>query len=182
MTRMRGAPWSPSPLRHPSPTRSSTWCRAAASAVTCAIWQPVTKPAETPVGQAEQLAQPCERDLLDDAGARRRSTYEAGVLIPGRGEPVGRKRSRQRAADDEAEDSGRLGIAMTPGSAAAMSSATTCVSSSPCSGQRAAERGAQLLDRGARSNRPLVERAEELRRVVGGEAEQVLHGVHNAPR
>ena len=38
--------------------------------------------------------------------------------------------------------------------------------------QRAAQRGAQLVDRGARSDRPLVERVEELSRVVGGEAEE----------
>ena len=71
---------------------------------------------------------------------------------------------------------------MIPGPAASMSSATTCVGSSPCSRQWAAQRGPQLLDRGTRSNRPLVERAEELCCVVGRQAEQVLHGVHNAPR
>ena len=81
----------PVALRGPSPPRARTRCRAAASAVMCAIWQPVTKPAETPAGKQEQLAQPLERDLLDDAGARRRPD-QAGVLIPGRGEPVGGER------------------------------------------------------------------------------------------
>ena len=58
------------------------------------------------VGQPEQLPQPLERDLLDDAGTRRRSD-QAGVLIPGRREPVGGDGSRQRAADDEAEEAAR---------------------------------------------------------------------------
>ena len=38
------------------PTRSSTAWRAAASAVTCAIWQPVTKPNETPSGRPSSSA------------------------------------------------------------------------------------------------------------------------------
>ena len=43
------------------------------------------------VGQAEQLGEPRERDLLDDRGARP-ADEEAGVLIPGR-----RRASRRRA-------------------------------------------------------------------------------------
>ena len=53
--------------------------------------------------EPQQLLQPCERDLLDDSGTRRRPDL-GGVLIPGRGEPVGCDGSRQRAADDEAEE------------------------------------------------------------------------------
>ena len=47
---------------------------------------------------------------------------------------------------------------------------------------RAALGGPLLIDRATRSNGPLVKRAEELCCVVGRQAEQVLHGVHNAPR
>ena len=46
-----------------------------------------------PVRQAEQLAQPFECDLLDDAGARCRPD-QARVLVPGRGEPVRRDAAR----------------------------------------------------------------------------------------
>ena len=71
---------------------------------------------------------------------------------------------------------------MIPGSAASISSATTCVSSRPCSGSGPpnAARSSSTVALGP--DRPLVERAEELRRVVGREPEQVVHGVHNAPR
>ena len=100
-TRIRGAPWRPSRARS-QPAASSTWCRAAASAVTCAIWQPVTNPAGHAVGQAEQLAQPGERHLLHHRRARPGGD-EARVLVPGRRQPVGRERRRQRAADHEAE-------------------------------------------------------------------------------
>ncbi len=53
-------------------------------------------------GQAEQLDQPAAGDLLGDRG-RRREDVQAGVLVPGRGQPVGAERGRQAAADHEAE-------------------------------------------------------------------------------
>ena len=52
--------------------------------------------------EAEELEEPRRGDLLADR-VRRRRGEEAGVLVPRRGEPVGRERDRQRAADDEAE-------------------------------------------------------------------------------
>ena len=73
-------------------------------------------------------------------------------------------------------------MATTPGSAAAISSATTCAASRPASGSGPPSASTQLLDGRLSANRPLVERAEELRGVVGGEAEDVLHGIHSAPR
>ena len=145
----------------PSRPRARTWCRAAASAVMCAIWQPVTKPAETPAGQPQQLAQPAERDLLDDAPRSATAPIEAGVLIPGRGQPVGRDRGRQRAADDEAEVAARSASPTIPGSAAAISSATTCpvlAAVAPAAARRA--RLASSSTDACGSNRPLVERAD----------------------
>jgi hypothetical protein len=53
-------------------------------------------------GQTEQLEQPVAGDLLDHRG-RRPADIEAGVLVPGGGEPVGSQCCRQRAADHEAE-------------------------------------------------------------------------------
>ena len=128
----------------------------------------------------EQLAQPLEHDLLDDARARRRPD-QAGVLIPGRGEPVRGDGDRQRAPDDEAEEPARrhrhdprLGRFDQLGDDLRR---VGCVLR-----QRAAERGPELLDRRLRRDRPVVERVDEPRRVVGGEAEEVPHGVHRAPR
>ena len=54
------------------------------------------------VGQAEQVDEPAGGDVLGDRGGRGERD-EPGVLVPGRGEPVGRERGRVRAADDEAE-------------------------------------------------------------------------------
>ena len=71
---------------------------------------------------------------------------------------------------------------MRPGSAASISSATTCAAPVPFFGRGSAERRAKLLDRGVGSTAPLVEAVEELARVVSGEAEEILHGVHSAPR
>jgi hypothetical protein len=55
-----------------------------------------------PGGQAEQLGQPGPGHLLDHAG-RRAEHVEGGVLVPGRGEPVGGQGRRAGAADHEPE-------------------------------------------------------------------------------
>jgi hypothetical protein len=53
-------------------------------------------------GQAEQLAHPAGRDLLDDR-QRRGGDVPASVLVPRRCQPVGSHGDRERAADHEAE-------------------------------------------------------------------------------
>ena len=49
-------------------------------------------------------------------------------------------------------------------------------------GERPVERRSQFVERRIGVDGSVVERVEELGRVVGRQAEQVLHGVHNAPR
>jgi LysR family transcriptional regulator, glycine cleavage system transcriptional activator len=63
--------------------------------------------------QPEQLLQPVAADLLDHplGGA---AGVDGGILIPGRGQPIGRQRRRQRAADDPCKET----AAGTPGEAA----------------------------------------------------------------
>ena len=122
------------------------------------------------VGDAEQLLQPRARDLLDDR-CRWTGYVQAGVLIPGGGEPVGGERSRDRAADHEAEV------------ATAWDGDHTRVDPRDelldharwvrrLLGQRPSEQSAQLLGCRLREHRPLVERLEELRSEVGGASEQ----------
>jgi hypothetical protein len=53
-------------------------------------------------GESQQLDQPAGRDLLRNR-CRRRHDIERCVLIPRRGQPVGRHRRRHGAADDESE-------------------------------------------------------------------------------
>ena len=53
-------------------------------------------------GKPEQLAHPAGDGLLR-RGGRRRHHVQAGVLVPGRAQPVRGQRDRQRAARDEAE-------------------------------------------------------------------------------
>ena len=63
-----GEPASPSASRS-QPARSSTACRAAARAVTCAIWQPVVKPNEASAGSPNsslsQLPATCSATSAD---------------------------------------------------------------------------------------------------------------------
>ena len=60
MTRRRGAPCRPSASTS-QPARRSSSCRAAASAVKFAMWQPVTKPTLACRRQPEQIDQPARR-------------------------------------------------------------------------------------------------------------------------
>ena len=52
--------------------------------------------------QTEQVFEPAGDHLFDNRG-RRRTGVSAGILIPGRGQPVGGDRHRDRAADYPAE-------------------------------------------------------------------------------
>ena len=114
------------------------------------------------LGQAEQLLQPGAGDLLDDARGRRRK-HQAGVLIPGGREPVGRDRRRKAPAHDEAEEPpARSGHQARIGVAGKLLDDRERVGR--LLGQRASERGPQLVDRRLRPHRPLVERVEEIRR------------------
>jgi hypothetical protein len=121
-------------------------------------------------GQAEQLAQPPGRNLLDDRGTRAGGD-EARILVPGRGEPVGGERSRQRAADDEAEvAAGR--DADDPGLGRCDQLGEDLLRSDRLVPERDGERLTQLLDRRGGTHGPLVERVEEPARVVGRAPEQ----------
>ena len=55
--------------------------------------------------QREQVEQPARRHFLDDR-RRRPAGVEAGILVPGRRQPVGGEGRGQAAADDEAEVAG----------------------------------------------------------------------------
>ena len=81
--------------------------------------------------QAEQVLQPVGDDLLDDRG-RRRAGVGAGVLIPGRGQPVGGDRDRDPTADDPAEEAAAGAVQQAvPGVSA--SSSITCRGGRPSS-------------------------------------------------
>ena len=100
-TRIGGAPVRPFSSTS-QPTSASTWLRAAAIAVACAIWRAGDERERPRAREAEQVGEPVAGDLLDD---RRRGAgdVEARVLVPGRGQPVGGERRRDGAADHEAE-------------------------------------------------------------------------------
>ena len=129
-------------------------------------------------GQHEELAQPVQADLLDN-GRARPGDDEPGVLIPGRGEPVGSQRGGQRAADHEAE------VAATAGGDHARLGGGDQLCDHLLGlgrpfGKRSRKALTQLLDRRSRRNRPLRQRAEVLGRVVGGEPQQLVvrHDAH----
>ena len=96
-----GAPSRPS-LSTSQPAAASTWWRAAARPVKLAICPPVTNPVLTRRRQPEQVGQPAGGDLLD-RGRGRAEHEQAGVLVPGRGQPVGGQGGGQAAADHEPE-------------------------------------------------------------------------------
>ena len=100
-TRIGGAPVRPFSSTS-QPTSASTWLRAAAIAVACAIWVPVTNANDRARGMPQQVGEPLAGDLLRDR-RRRAGDVQARVLVPGRGQPVGGEGRRDGAADDEAE-------------------------------------------------------------------------------
>ena len=126
--------------------------------------------------QAEQLREPGASDLLDDR-RRRAGDVDAGVLVPGRRQPVGRQRGRNATADDEAEvaaaghtDESVVGGARELGDDRARIRRAVR--------QPASEPGAQLLDGCAREDRPAVERLEEVGGEVDGAVQQVTQLAH----
>jgi hypothetical protein len=133
-----------------------------------------------PLRETEDLHEPVCGHLLDRGGHGRQDDGEA-VLVPGGREPVRGDGGRQCAADHEAEVPSRL----RPDDSRLAAGDQLCdhvlVVGTPV-GQRPAELGAQLLERRLRRYGPIVERLVELRRVIGGQPEQVSHGVHRAPR
>ncbi len=100
-TGISGAPNSPSRSTS-QPARARRAFRAAEIPVNDAIVAPVVNPTLTPAGQPEQVRQPGARHLLGHRG-RRPDDVQARVLVPGRGQPVGRQRRRHAPADDEPE-------------------------------------------------------------------------------
>ena len=99
---MGGAPKRPSASTS-HPALRSTRCRAAASPVKFAICAAGDEPEAHRRGKAGEFEQPCARDLLDHRGQRRQHE-NAGVLIPGRHEPVRGERGGQCASHDKAEE------------------------------------------------------------------------------
>ena len=131
--------------------------RAAASPVKFAICAPVTKPTDTSGGRPSSSASqpPATSSTTAAAGA---TDVEAGVLVPGRGQPVRGDGRRGRAADDEAEEpAARRRHESRLGRRRPAPRSPRAGVRGPL-GQRPAERRAQLLrgSRGAdrRSGRP----------------------------
>ncbi len=116
--------------------------------------------------KAEELLEPFARDLFRD-GRCRPAYDQAGVLIPGTGQPVSGKSCRKRAADDETEvAAARHRDHAAIGSGRQLFDHHERVH--PLSRQRTAERPAQLFNRRRRPDRPLVERLEKVARELGG--------------
>jgi hypothetical protein len=126
--------------------------------------------------QAQQLAHPAGRDRLGDREGRRRDGA-AGVLVPGRDQPIGGDGDGQRAADDEAEvawaGGGRqagLGVGGKVRDDGARVLAGV--------GQGALQPRAQILQGDGRAHGPLGEAVEELVGEPGGIVEHVVARVH----
>ena len=135
-----------------------------------AICAPVVSPTPESGRQPEKLQQPPARHLLDHRGGRRGDGVE-GVLVPGRGEPVGRQRRGQRAAGHEPEvaragrgDEARGGVACECLDHVCRRNALTS--------QLAAERRAQLGEARERAGVALADGVEVVRRELGGTGEE----------
>ncbi len=122
-------------------------------------------------GQAQELLEPGAAHLLDHRLGRA-AGMGGRVLVPGRGQPIGREGHGERAADDPAEETPARG-----GEDAALHAAHEIVDdreriARPL-GQRAAQSPPELgpADRGA--DRPLVKAVEERDRVLLGASQDV---------
>ena len=174
-TRIRGAPVSPSRSTS-QPVCFSTWWRAAASAVNVAVCAPGHEAERRVPRQPEQLDQPRAGDLLDDGGGRA-SDVEAGVLIPCRGQPVGRDRHRHRAADHETEVAAAR-LRDEPGIGGRGQLLDHLRRGRRPLGQRRGEARAHLVHRRAREDGAVVERVVEARSELGGLCEEGTQVVH----
>ena len=124
-------------------------------------------------GTPEQLGQPPADDLLGHGGGRR-GDVQARVLVPRRGEPVGRQRGGERAAEDEAEEARRL-AGHEPGAGAGDERIEHRARVGRSLGQRPAERGAQGVGVGLRGPDAAVGQVVEVGRgVVGGGGQEVV--------
>ena len=111
----------------------------------CAIWQPVTIPAETPAGspsssRSHSTTTSSTTPALGVGPIRpafwsHAEVSQSAAIAAGSAPPMTKPKKRPD------------GIAMIPGSAASISSAMTCAASVSPLRQRPAERGAKLLDR-----------------------------------
>ena len=145
--------------RRPSRASRRTAWRAAARAVKLAIVAPVVNPHDVPGRQAEQLDQPACCDLLGDRRGRREHV-QAGVLVPGAREPVGRQGRRLAAADDEPEvarpgagDDAPIGVRGPAPRRPASGSSPSAGSGPPIAARRAARSTGPPTGRSSRSAR-----------------------------
>jgi hypothetical protein len=127
--------------------------------------------------QTEQLDQPRAGDLLDD-GRGRAADVEAGVLVPRRGQPVGRDRDPHCAADHETEVAAAR-LRDEPGVGCRGELVDHLRRGRRLRGERPAESLAQLADGRAREDGTVVERVVEARRELGCLREQRAQVVHN---
>ena len=129
--------------------------------------------------QAEHLLGPFAAHLLDHRLGRR-GDVGGGVLVPGRGQPVGRQRDRQRAADHPAEEA-----AAARAHQAALGVAHQLVDDGLVGeaglGQRFAEPVLQLADGRRRGDRPRRQGLEEGGGMRRRAIEDVGHGQSYAP-
>ena len=126
--------------------------------------------------ETEQLEQPVARDLLDDRRGRA-ADVQAGVLVPGRGQPVRGERGRDGAADHETEvASRRLGDDAGVGGGRQLRDHRARIGR--LRRERRGERLAQLGRRHARVHRTLGERLVEVPGEAGRQVEELTQLVH----
>ncbi len=122
--------------------------------------------------EPEQVEHPAGRDLFD-RGHRRRQDVQRGILIPRRGEPVGRDGRRKAAAGHEPEVAWprarhEPGLGLTSQPLDDRHGVLRPV------GNRAAERGDEVREGGARVDGSRVDRVEEAAREIAGQGQQGL--------
>ena len=129
--------------------------------------------------RARPAARPATAHDLLGHGRGRRGDVQARVLVPRRGEPVGRQRGWERAAEDEAEEARRL-AGHEPGAGAGDERVEHRARVGRSLGERPAERGAQGVGVGLRGPDAAVGQAVEVgRSVVGGGGQEVV-AVHRS--
>jgi hypothetical protein len=121
--------------------------------------------------EPEQVEQPAGRDLFDHRG-RGCGRIEAGVVVPTARQPVGRERGRVAAADDEPEVA-RSRDAQQSGCGAGREVGDHRLVGGRGLRRRAAERGAQLVQRRRRVHGPGLELGALLRHELAHPREQV---------